>query len=248
MFNLQLKAFLKNLGVGFRMHELIFVSMPVCTLLYGIVSRQIQQYLYWILIGVFLISFLIFLPKLVRAIIDYFLGKIRRNVPDDIPIQELSDLAKKLGYTLDLKPFLLINKKNLTAKAHRERKQIIFGKDYFNQLTSEEKIFVGGHEFFHLFGKQQHYLTIIMFPIGVIMFVIPRFIGVPAEIGFLGFIGSLIISGIFASRSFELLADQAGVVHVSRAAAASALKKAYPGRTDRGFYSHPSIDKRIERL
>lgn len=243
---MQLKIFLKNLGVGFRIHELVFVSMPVCTLLYGIVS--IQQYLNWILIGAFFISLLICLRYLIPIGIDSLLGKIRRITPYDIPIQEISDLAKKLEYTLDPKPFWIINKKKLTAKAHRERKRITFGKDYFDQLTSEEKIFVGGHEFFHLFGKQDHYLAIIMFPVGAIMLVIPHFIGVPVPIIFLGFIGSLILSGIFASRSFELLADQAGRVNVNREIAASALKKAYPGRTDRGFYFHPSIDKRIEKL
>lgn len=243
---MQLEKFFRNLGVGFRIHELIFVSIPVCTLFYGIVS--IQQYLNWILIGSFFISFSICLRYLIPMGINYLLGKIRKIKPYDIQIQEISDLANKLGYALDPKPFWIINHKSITAKAHRNRKQIIFGKDYFDNLTSEEKIFVAGHEFFHLFGKQDRYLGVVMLPVGVIMFIVPYLTGVPLPIVFLGFIGSLVTSGIFASRSFELLADQAGKVNVNKAIATSALKKAYPGRTDRGFYFHPSIDKRIERL
>lgn len=218
--------------------------MPVCSLLYGLVPKLMLPYLIWIMIVAILITGIIILCKIVRAGIDYF----PRKKPYEISIPELSDLANKMGYHLTQNPFWIIDKKNIKARIRPEQKQIIFEKDFFNQLTSAERIFVGGHEFFHLYGKQHLYPPIAIIPVAIIAFLIPNFLGVPFQITVLGCFGSMILMGIFSARSIELLADHAGVIHVNKEIATSALKKAYPGRTNRAHDFHPSIDKRIEKL
>lgn len=240
---MQLKAILKNLGVGFRIREITIVAIPVCSFLYGLVPQQIHLYLEWIMLVAFLLSFIIFLITL-RPAMNIFSTK----KSDPIQIPELYHLAKKMKYELVQNPFLIVDKKNLKAQSNQITKKITFGSGFYNDLSSEEKIFVGGHEFWHIYGNDFFYFIIIIILAVVISCAIPTHFGAPLPVSVSGMIGFVILSVICYSRSSELLADRAGRDHVSKEVAASALKKAYPGKTDRGFYLHPSVDERIKRL
>src|SRR5690242_14106062 len=183
--------------------------MPIGALLYGVMPEQILFYLLLVIMGSSISTLGLIIFKGVLFLREIF----PRETPHPVEISELRDLAKKMKFELSKDPFWEVDKKTIKAKAwgdSKKTKKIIFGREFLDSLTSKERIFVGGHEFLHLYGHQFCYLLLIMIPTVFFMISVLSIFHTPQSIMMLGTFGSIIGCFCFASRSFETIADLNG--------------------------------------
>lgn len=241
---LYIKEFLKNLTISVRKRETVYWILPLCSLTYGIMSEQSLFYL-------ILILFVLMLGLIAFDGISFLKNNVSRKKPHAIDIPELRKLANKIGLELSPQPFWEIENKKMKAMSlgdSKKSKRIIFGKDFLASLTNEEKIFVGGHEFFHLYGHEFLYYPIIFVPILGSVVLLQLTLNIPQIIMIPGFLGATVGCLCFGKRSFESIADINGAINVSREDAINALKKANIGKEEKSFNLHPSLKARIKNL
>jgi len=196
------------------------------------------------------ISFIITLVIIGIAGLKFLRNIFSRKKPYPKKIPEIQQLAEKMGIELSDEPFWEIDNEKTTAMSRgdsKKDKRIIFGKHYLESLTDEEKKFVAGHEFTHLYGHQFVYFLITGIPIFILAYIIPYSLEVPFNIITLGFFGAVIGWMCFSNRSFETIADVNGATFVGIESAINALKKGYPDTTKK-FYLHPSTKSRTKNL
>ncbi len=232
--------FLKNLRIGARKREIVYLAIPLCTLVYGIRS---EQSLFYLILGLFAVMVVLLTVDVIP-----FLKKISKRKESTIDVPELQELANKIGLELSPKPFWETDKKikAMSLGFSKKSKRIIFEKDFLASLTNEEKIFVGGHEFFHLYGHELLYYPIIFAPVFVLVWL--QFTSIPLNVMIPGVLGALVSCSCFGKRSFESIADINAAINVSREDAINALKKAYVGKAEKSFNFHPSLKARIKNL
>ena len=217
--------------------------IPVFFLFYGIMPKQLILYLNFIIFVYFLLTIGIIAFKAILFVKNNFTMKKSY----EISIPELQEVANKMNLKLSSHPFWLKDTKKIKAQVNQEKKTITFGKEFLNNLTSEEKKFVGGHEFFHIYRRQELYILITFVPTFVLMFLMPWILHVPLYV-IITSIGSLIISACYTARSIESIADLSGAQHVIKEVAISALGKAYPRTKSKILDFHPHVKIRIRSL
>lgn len=238
-----IKEFLQNLTISVRKREIVYWVLPLCSLIYGIKPDQSLSYLILglsaLMLGIIVLDGIPFLKNNVSKMKQYAI-----NIP------ELEKLANKIGLELSPQPFWEIENKKMKAISlgfSKKSKKILFGKDFLASLTSEEKIFVGGHEFFHLYGHEFLYYSIIFIP--VFAFVWLQFtLNIPSNVMIPGVMGAIVSCMCFGKRSFESVADINAAINVCREDAINALKKAYAGKEEKSYNFHPSLKARIKNL
>ena len=246
---LYLKQFFTNLTIGVRKRELMYGVMPLCSLLYAAAPEQAQYYLHILIYLSLLVTIGLVLFKGIPSLLRDGISE-RKRYPIEIP--ELQELAKKNKLKLSSQPFWEIDKKIIKARALGDSKKtsmIVFGKEYLSSLTtSEERMFVGGHEFYHLYGHELFYYLITFIPTFTFLIWVPLTLHVPDDIIGIGAFGGIVGWFCFSKRSFESIADLYGAKNVSKESAISALEKAYEGKTHIKFYTHPSVVERVRNL
>lgn len=224
----------------------MYWALPLCSLIYGIMSEQSLFYLNWIILAFFVLM----LGLIAFDGISFLKNNVSRKKPCPIDIPELEKLANKIGLELSPKPFWEIENKMkaMSLGDSKKSKRIIFGKDFLASLTSEEKIFAGGHEFCHLYGREFLYYSIMFVPILGSVVLLQLTLNIPQNVMILGFLGATVGCLCFGKRSFELIADINGATNVSKEDAINALKKAHIGKEEKSFNLHPSLKARIKNL
>jgi len=225
----------------------VYWGIPLCSIIYVTIPEQGLFIFHAIITGLLIFAF----APIIKNGIVLGIDKFSREKACPIKIPEMQELANKLGLELSPQPFWEINKKNMKAKAERKSnkdKKILFGKEYLHSLTKEEKVFVAGHEFFHLYGREDLYYFTILVPVIVIIIFIQFTLNVPQYLMIIGNLGIMIGYSGFARRSIESIADIEGARNVDKKDAINALKKAYVGKENKSFYTHPSINARIKNL
>ena len=234
--------FLSNLKIDIRKSEIICGFLPIVFLSYVLLPEQILFYKYMIYgYFAFLIGYIIVRTR--TCVMDLLpIGK--KSV--DIPIVELEDLAKKLRLDLPTNPFCTVDKRNVLARAKGNK--ILFGEDFLNILSSDEKIFVGGHEFFHIHGHAEHYILVAMIPVFLLASILLILLNVNYLVVGIICMGLLLVSISLAKRSIESMADLYGAKYAGNDAAISALTKGYATKKHTLFDFHPRLQIRIRNI
>lgn len=227
-----------------RKRELVYWGLPLCSITYGILPEQSLFYL--------ILALFVFMSGLIIFDGISFLKNVsKRKEKNIVNIPELQELANKIGLELSPEPFWEIDNKKMKAMSlgfSKKSKRIIFGKDFLASLTKGEKIFVAGHEFFHLYGRELLYYPIIFIPILGLVISLQLILNIPQNIMIPGFFGATVGCLCFGKRSFESIADINAAINTSKEDAINALKKACIGKEEKSFNLHPSLKARIKNL
>jgi Zn-dependent protease with chaperone function len=165
----------------------------------------------------------------------------------DIQAPEFEKLAEEMKIKLNkTRPFVL--QKNLdNAYYNPQEARVVFGDVLFNRLTPPERLATLSHEFAHI--KRHHYFKLFsLLPLSLVL----TMATLPTEPSYIFAITSIaLILAIFPyiSRKFEYEADAESANRTSINTTISSLQKAERiHRWDRETVTHPSTNRRIERL
>lgn len=240
---LSLRDFALTVKLGFKKRQLIYSIVIISGIIYPFVSNSTMHY------GIFLITclsatvgFSIFVIRFKDQLRNLLVRE--RKTPHTVP--KVLEYAKEIGIKKDIKVFVT-NKKGL-ANTNIFSRTIRVNKDFYEKLTSEELIFVLGHEIGHLTKKLTLMQKVSMIPcFALIVFV--YLTGTVSDFTIFPAIATLILTSNLITRWEEFRADEIGSYLVTKEVAISALKKTYEKKgLEHSSDTHPSGNERIENL
>ncbi len=225
--------------------EFLYYLVLILSIVYTIIPNHLaKQYVEYVIVCSPYIMIPIFVIRFKNNII-YLIRKPKHETLVFPP--KAYEMIGNEKISLTDPPFIMVNDKNVLAFANQKIRKIMFGRDFYNLLTDDERIFVIGHELSHFKKTEEKVVVKSIFVIICVVFAL-SFLHLQPSLAWSPVVAIFCISLNNSARYLERMADMSGASYVSKETAIKAIRQSYQDRPERTSQTHPAMNYRIKNL